>query len=99
MPKSKQPLAEVSWPLKRLFMAEVDNEAEGGTSPATLGTAADSLRQGYEPYVGFDADAAAVELAALLDAHGGDALLEDFLTDEDWEGHSRCNMHCPGPAT
>jgi len=76
--------------LKRLLMAEVENDIEGRSSPATLGTAKDSLEHGYEPFVGFDSHKVGLELAALIATHGDTALADHFLTDDDWTKHAMC---------
>lgn len=80
----------LSWMLKRLLMSEVDNDIEGGTYPVTLGTAKDSLEQGYEPFLGFDSHKVELELAALIATHGETARAEHFLTDDDWTKHAMC---------
>ena len=80
----------MSWMLKRLLMAEVENDIEDGTSPITLGTAKDSLDQGYEPFLGFDSHKGGLELAALIVTHGETAPVEHFLIDDDWDKHATC---------
>lgn len=79
-------MKSLSWELKRLLMAEIDNEAEGGESPATLGTALGSLRQGYNPDPDHRIDMAKVEaeLTALIEKEGLDALAEDRVSSDDW---------------
>jgi len=84
-----------SWPLRRLFMAEVENEADGGDAEPTLATARDSMAGGYEPYVGFaedrDEEGIEAELAALIEWYGDDQELAALLTDDDWSRHGRCS--------
>jgi hypothetical protein len=76
---------KVSEPLKRLLMAEIDNEAEGGDSPATLGTVKDSLDGGYRPYDTFPVDKVKKELADLIERVGGTCPAKRFVTTADWE--------------
>lgn len=88
----------ISWPTKRLLMAEVSNEHDaeagsshdgrsspGGVTPATLASALDSVRQGYEPYAGFPAAFVAEELKLLIRQHGPKYEASDLLTDRDWK--------------
>ena len=73
----------VSAELKRLLMAEIDNEADGGDSPATLKSAMESLKGGYEPCPGFPVAKVKKELAALI-AKKGNARANRFVTDADF---------------
>ena len=75
--------AAVSAELKRLLMAEIDNEADGGDSPATLKSALESLKGGYEPRPGFPVAKVKKELAALI-AKKGNARADRFVTDADF---------------
>lgn len=59
----------------RLFRAEVDNEAAGGVSPATLESALDSVNQGYDPRIHpkeeeWDADLVVSEIQVLIGEFG-----------------------------
>jgi hypothetical protein len=74
---------EISDDTARLFGAEVDNEDEGGVSPATLASALDSVQQGYDPRMfpgqeEWDADAVMAEIEALIKEHGEDTELESL---------------------
>ena len=84
----------ISEGLRALFLAEIGNEhdketgnsrdgrsAPGGASPATLGTALDSVRQGLELRVA-DMGQVRAELEALVSRHGEAAQVRDFLPDE-----------------
>jgi hypothetical protein len=99
----------ISWPTKRLLMAEVLNETDeeagnsrdgqsspGGETPATLESALDSVRQGYEPYADFPAAFVAEELKLLIRHHGPKLPAGELLTDRDWKAHERCNSSGPG---
>ncbi len=79
---------EISADLKRLFMAEIDNEAQGGDSPATLQTVRESLVGGYEPYLGFPVQAVQSELDELI-AIVGNANAERFVTTADWQNRAK----------
>ena len=93
----------ISWPTRRLLMAEVGNEDDGsgnsrggGSSPggvrtATLASALDSVQQGYEPYAGFPSAFVAEELKLLVGQHGPKFPAGELLTDRDWTAHERCN--------
>ena len=83
MKKKPAKKATVSAELKRLLMAEIDNEAEGGDSPATLKSAADSLAGGYTPYDGFPVAKVKKELAALIGKRGN-ARANRLVTDADF---------------
>lgn len=78
----------ISWDTKRLMMAEIDNEEEGG-SPAVLWSALDSVKQGYVPFDEADMEFVAEELEALIDFFGPRTELEDFITSGDWENRSQ----------
>lgn len=75
---------EISWPTKRLLMAEIDNEEDGGDE-TTLGTALDSLQGGYEPYDGFEKGAVESELKNLIRLYGDEKEAEDLITNDDWK--------------
>ncbi len=90
----------ISWPTKRLLMAEIGNEDDrrgnsrdgcsspGGKTPATLASALDTMQQGYEPYRGFPAAFVAEELESLTGLHGPMFPEADLLTDRDWTAHT-----------
>ncbi len=78
----------VSAELKRLLMAEIDNEADGGDSPATLKSAMESLKGGYEPCPGFPVAKVKKELAALI-AKKGNARANRFVTDADFAARKK----------
>lgn len=99
----------ISWPTKRLLMAEVSNERDdetgdsrdghsspGGETPATLESALDGVQQGYEPYAGFPAAFVTEELKLLISANGPMFPAADLLTDRDWKGHAKCSTSGPG---
>jgi hypothetical protein len=77
---------EVSADLKRLLMAEIDND--GGDSPVMLGTVQESLAGGYEPYPSFPVEAVGEELAELI-VTAGNAPAEWFVTKIDWENRAK----------
>ena len=81
---------QVSPALKRLFMAEIDNEAEGGDSPATLETVKESLDSGYKPYDKVPAAKVKKELVGLIDRIGGTVPAKRLLTTADWESRATC---------
>lgn len=76
-------LAATRW----LFMAEIENEVDGGVSPATLGSALESLEIGYNPDSngGLDMTNTEKELNDLIKQHGEDKELEDLISNKDWE--------------
>lgn len=99
----------ISWPTKRLLMAEILNETNeeagnardgrsspGGETPATLASALESVRQGYEPYRDFPAAFVAEELKLLIAANGPQFPAADLLTNRDWKTHAKCNSSGPG---
>src|SRR5437867_4108584 len=72
-------MPSISQALRQLLRAEIGNEhgeqtgqsrdgrsSPGGSFPATLGSACDSLVQGYEPLDGFPVDQVQSELNALI---------------------------------
>ena len=75
----------MTWNLKRLLMAEMDNEADGGESPTTFNSALDSLNSGYEPFDGFPMNEVKAELQTMIETHGGETNVETHLTSEDWK--------------
>lgn len=79
----------VSWELKRLFMAEIVNEDEGGVTPATLDSTYESLESGYEPYDDFPVETVRFELLELLRHQGNGRLATSFITNEDWLRRSK----------
>lgn len=83
-------LAATRW----LFMAEIDNEADGGDSPATLGSALESLESGYNPDPADEVDMNPVEreILKLIKQHGEDKELEDLLTVSDWKARANSSL-------
>ena len=79
---------KVSLALKRLIMAEIDNEGDGGAEPAELETIMESLDGGYTPYDGFPVTDVKAELAALI-ADKGKAPPDRFVTDADWQERAK----------
>ena len=69
-------------------MAEIDNEADGGDSPATLKSAMESLKGGYDPCPGFPVAKVKKELAALIAKHGN-ARADRFVTDADFAARKK----------
>lgn len=82
---------EVSSPLYEFFQVEIRNEAHGGSSPSTLGTAYESLVQAplevindwmrldglaYNPPVPY-----LVEFGQMLERFGEDQQLREFYAD------------------
>jgi len=82
---------EVSWPLKRLIMAEIDNEADGGDSPATLESVLESLDGGCTPYDGFPVEDVKAELATLIDKFGK-APADRFVCEADWKARAEASL-------
>jgi hypothetical protein len=76
--------SKLSPELKRLLMAEIDNESEGGDTPATLESAAESLAGGYKPCKGYPVAKVKKELAALI-TEKGNAPAARFVSDADWK--------------
>src|SRR5579862_7864124 len=74
-----------NWHTKLFFMAEIDNEEDGGDSPATLDSAYDSLESGYEPFDGFDKQTVLDSILILIQIHGCFAKLNLFVNDIDWK--------------
>lgn len=74
---------------KWLLIAEINNEADGGDKPATLGSALESVRSGYNPDPDEFVDMEPVkrDLIALIAEHGDRAVAENSLTDSDWQEH------------
>jgi len=70
--------AKTSFATLSLFRAEINNEDHGGVSPATLGSALDSLEQGYEPYDNFNSELAGREIDNLIRMFGSDYELDNF---------------------
>ena len=64
-------------------MAEIDNEADGGDSPATLKSALESLKGGYKPRPGFPVAKVEKELAALIGKRAN-ARADRFVTAADF---------------
>ena len=87
----------VSAELKRLLMAEIDNEADGGDSPATLKSALESLKGRYDPCPGFPVAKVKKELAALIAKHGN-ARVDRFVTDADFAARKPAKKRAKKPA-
>jgi len=92
MPMPAEPF-DPSPQLESFLVAEVRNEADGGVSPTTLGSALDSLLQMPEDVLeeelsdlivatGVDACALESELRGLIGRFGGDFEVERHLSDE-----------------
>jgi hypothetical protein len=71
---------------KWLLIAEINNEADGGESPATVRSALESVRGGYSPDPDELVDVGPIqrELENLLSSGQGGDLAENLLTDADW---------------
>ena len=82
---------QVSVSLKRLLMAEIDNEADGGDSPTTLETVLESLEGGCSPYDGFPVEDVKAELAALIDKFGK-APADRFVCEADWKARAEASL-------
>lgn len=79
---------KISWATKRFLMAEINNESEGGEKPATIGSALDSMIQGYNPNPDlFDEttlNEVEMELKTLSKRKGKRCRLETLISKEDW---------------
>lgn len=75
---------------KWLLIAEINNEADGGESPATVLSALESVRGGYNPDPDelVDVEPIQRELEKLVLSGQGDDLAENLLTDADWQEYS-----------
>ena len=80
--------------MNRLFEAEIGNEdcggnsrdggsSPGGTNPATLGSALDSVEQGLELSGDVDMNVLEAELRELIEEHGADYELADLVREID----------------
>ena|SRR5438552_3598512 len=79
---------------KWLLIAEINNESQGGESPATIQSALESVRGGYNPDPDelLDMNPVQRELEALvLSGRGGD-LAESLLTGTDWQEHKNGDL-------
>lgn len=85
----------ISWPLKRLLMAEIEHEIGG--APATLADAVQSLQDGYQPYVGFNGFDVEAALSVLVVKYGDTLNLSGLLNDADWVKHDNCCPHQADP--
>ena len=86
--------ARISPELGAFFQTEIRNEAEGGVSPATLGSAHESLCQApmpvisdwmfpdETPFFSTEVTHSLIEFGGLLATFGEDALLAEFETEE-----------------
>jgi len=84
---TKEP--RISAATEDLLMAEVENEAAGGASPATLESALDSLDQGYVPWIcnadDYPVDDVREELSALAARFGNCTPVESVLDRSAWQ--------------
>jgi type II secretory pathway component GspD/PulD (secretin) len=80
-------MINLTWATKRLLMAEICNEDEGGVTPATLKSALCSVKQGYDPdpEEEFDMNKVKTQLTELIDEFGTKALAQDFIIKADWD--------------
>lgn len=78
--------------LRRLIRAEIGNEEHGGASPATLESALDSVRQGYDPGHGDDMNAVQEELEELIRRHGGGVELESIQRSSEADPHTLADL-------
>lgn len=79
---------QTSRELRRLLMAEIENEVVGGDSPTTLETVKDSLDSRYRPCDKFPAGKVKKELAKLIERVGGTAPAKRFVTDANWKARA-----------
>jgi len=79
---------------KWLLIAEINNEAEGGESPATVLSALESVRGGYSPDLDelVDMEPIQRELEALVLAGRGGDLAAKLLTGTDWQEHENGDL-------
>jgi hypothetical protein len=77
----------LKWATKRLLMAEICNEDEGGANPATFASALNSVLNGYnpDPDEEFDMKKVEAQLTELIDKFGPNALANDFVHKPDWD--------------
>jgi hypothetical protein len=99
----------ISWPTRRLLMAEIANEDDGsgnsrdgcsspgGVKTATLASALDSVQQGYEPYAGFPSAFVAEELKLLQKRFGKKYPCAELLSDRDWKAQEACGGEAGDP--
>jgi len=92
MPAKNRP-TPISWPTRRLLMAEIENAdaLDDGPHPVTLLECLESVRGGYKPYDNFPAVFVLEELKLLVGNYGGVHEAEDFLSDRDWTARKDCN--------
>jgi len=83
-------LAGTKW----LLIAEINNEADGGESPATVRSALESVRGGYNPDPDELVDMGPIqrELENLVLAGQGGEQTESLLNDTDWQDYSRGDL-------
>ena len=83
-------LAGTKW----LFIAEINNEANGGESPATVLSALESVRGGYNPDPDELVDMGPIqrELENLVLAGKGGEHAESLLTEADWQEYSHGDL-------
>lgn len=75
-------LKVATWPLRRLFLAEIRDNADG--RKATLAAVLDHLRAGFCPYAGFPVPKVERELQLLLIRYGGHKSIMEFLSTDDF---------------
>lgn len=77
-----------------LVIAEINNEADGGESPATVLSALESVRSGYnsDPDELVDIEPVQRELELLVLAGRGGDLAVSLLTDTDWQEHENGDL-------
>lgn len=83
-------LAGTKW----ILIAEINNEADGGESPATIRSALESVRSGYNPDPGELVDMVPIqrELENLVLAGQGGDQAESLLTEADWQEYSHGDL-------
>jgi hypothetical protein len=81
---SKGVRMNLSWDLKRLLMAEIENEADGGEVPSTLRSCLESLQCGYAPFDGFPVSTVEAELKDLIAVHDRERSVRDLVSSADW---------------
>lgn len=79
---------------KWLLIAEINNETDGGESPATVRSALESVRGGYNPDPDELVDKGPIqrELENLVLAGQGNDQAESLLTEADWQEYSHGDL-------
>jgi hypothetical protein len=80
---AKKMAEHLSCDTKRFFIDGFGNERDGCVLPATLESALESLRQGYEPFEGFNAKRVEREILQLIKEEGCDTEVSVFLENGD----------------